>query len=471
MLYYCIALNHVFLWLLHPKAGIVQFKRVDITDLSLSNTSDNASIFSENSSTYVQPLIDSIAALREALGIDARRQFNKSANSSIISDDSSEDTESVISIGDTLSSSPATSNSRSPTRGINMQPIHELYELLIHPIECALPHPSPGSPYRGQVIIVPDKDLYTVPFSLLKSEGSRELLYQQFHIRYAPSLQTLITEKKKSNNKKKSVSNIRLKVTSSDTPISSTNNTGTPEKKPLGPIKPIHLVVGNPAIPISVSQSPWQSMNGVEKEIKLVSDLLETKPLTGSHATKQNVMKRMIEAESIYFVTNISWNQSSIVLAMSDDIIETHNEDSLGTKSLPRRLSSDGPVATRRYLGDGSSDNNMESSDYILSLMDIMESKLKAKLVVISASHKSENNSRLTAEGLMVMAEGLLASGAESVLIPLWPTSLQGSRLMMNAFFSSLLYGSRASRALAYAMQVCANYYMLLLLLLLLLDC
>ena len=469
VLYYCIALNHVFLWLLHPKAGIVQFARVDITDLSLSNMSDNASIFSENSSTYVQPLIDSISALREALGIDSRRQY-KSTNSSIMSDDSSEDAESIISLGDALSSSPASSNSRSPTKGINMQPIHELYDLLVHPVECALPHPAPGSPYRGQVIIVPDKDLYMIPFALLKAEGSREFLYQQFHLRFAPSLQNLISEKKNkgaTTRKKSSHSNNRLKVTSSDSPIlsskqsfahsSSESNalTRSQELKPSGPNKPLHLVVGNPALPISVSQLPWQPLNGVEKEVKLISDLLETKPLTGSHATKENVLKRLPNSESIYFATNISWAQSCIVLAASDNILENGQEDSVASKTLPRRLSGDGSLSGRRGLGDGSAAaTNLDPNEYVLSLMDIMETKLKAKLVVISAAHKTENSSRLTAEGLMVMGEGLLASGAECVLIPIWPTSLQSSRLMMNAFFSSLLYGSRASRALAYAMQV-----------------
>lgn len=54
----------------------------------------------------------------------------------------------------------------------------------------------------------------------------------------------------------------------------------------------------------------------------------------------------------------------------------------------------------------------------------------------------------------MCMAQAFLASGAECVVVPLWPASFQASRLMMNAFYSSLLYGSKASRALCYAMQV-----------------
>lgn len=473
VLYYCIALNHVFIWLLHPKTGIVQFKRVDMTDLALSNTSDNASIFSENSSTYVQPLTDSITALREMLGVDAaRKHYNKSTNSSIMSDDSSEDTESIISLGDQLSSSPASSSSRSPNKGFTMQPVHELYELLIHPVECALPHPTPGSPYRGQVIVIPDKDLYLVPFALLKGEGNQEFMYQQFHLRFAPSLQTLISERKTKSNpvRKKSAPLSRLqKPTEFSSPNSSsriplshspTNRSKSPssrrsqDDKPVLPKKPLHLVVGNPSVPISPSQCTWQPIAGVEKEVKLVSDLLDAKPLLGSHASKEQVLKLLPEAQSVYFGTNVSWTQSQIVLAATD-VLQNGKDDFIGSKSLPRRLSGDGAPLTRRGLGDGSSVEGMpEPGEYLLSLSDLMDAKLKAKLVVISAAHRTDSSSRITAEGLMVMAEGILASGAECVLIPLWPATHQGSRLMMNAFFSSLLYGSRASRALSYAMQL-----------------
>ena len=76
-----------------------------------------------------------------------------------------------------------------------------------------------------------------------------------------------------------------------------------------------------------------------------------------------------------------------------------------------------------------------------------------AKLVVISGGHRTETP-RIMARGLMCMAQALLAAGAECVLIPIWPSSFQASRLMMNAFYSSLIYGSKASRALRYAMQV-----------------
>ena len=488
VLYYAIALNHVFLWLLLPKSGIVQFKHVNITELSSNGGSmDNVSVFSENSLTYVQPLVETIGVLRESLGVEPRRQGSKSANSSVISDDSLDDNESLISVGgehlpsfsmistpSTLSSSSTSSSS--PSKMINMQPIVDLYDLLIHPVECALPRPPPGSAYRGQVIIVPDKDLYLVPFSLLKPEGRGEFLFQQFHLRYAPSLQSLVSEKKlKIPMRKKSApsklanrvspsrggdgSQLQVpNVSPSKIPISRTHSPGeaiitrTDGSTGLASSKPLHLVVGNPSVPINASQSSWQPMVGAEKETKRIADLLEATPLTGTQASKEVVVDKMNEAESIYLATNVSWTQSQFILAAKEDSLSDQSD--LSNNSLPRRISGEGVSLLKRGVADGSAVGSMpEPHQYILTLSDFMDSKLKAKIVVISGAHRPDST-RVTADSLMVLAEGLLASGADTVLVPLWPTSNQGSRLMMNAFYSSLLYGSRASRALAYAMQV-----------------
>ncbi|XP_003387135.1 PREDICTED: tetratricopeptide repeat protein 28 [Amphimedon queenslandica] len=490
VLYYAVALNHVFLWLLLPKSGIVQFKHVNITELSSNGTGnlDNVSMFSENSLTYVQPLVETIGSLRELLGVEPRRQSSKSANSSVISDDSLDDNESLISGGGEhvptfsiiSSSTPSTmssgSVSSSPSKIINMQPINDLYDLLIHPVECALPRPPPGSAYRGQVIIVPDKDLYLVPFSLLKPEGKGEFLFQQFHIRYAPSLQSLVIErkmkiplKKKSGSTKPNTrsspsrggvatdSHLQVPNSSSKIPLVRSHSPAADplSQDPLLPHKPIHLVVGNPSIPINASQSSWQPMVGAEKETKRIADLLEATPLTGTQASKPDVLDKLSDAHSIYFATNVSWTQSHFVLAAKEESLSDQSESS--NHSLPRRVSGEGGALLKRGVADGSSISSLpEPHQYLLSLSDIMDNKIKSKIFVISGAHRPESN-RITAESIMVMVEGLLASGADTVLVPLWPSSHHGSRLMMNGFYSSLLYGSRTSRALAYAMQVAVH--------------
>ena len=338
-----------------------------------------------------------------------------------------------------------------------------------------MPRPPPGSAYRGQVIIVPDKDLYLVPFSLLRAEGKPEYLYQQFHLLFAPSLQTLISKKGSRTARKKSgpskIAQRVQKTQRNSEPSSLQTVTRIPRPKspsrPVSPVdelisksgeenqsvptKPVHLVVGNPSIPISVSQCNWQPMVGAEKETKRVAELLEVKPIMGSQASKDLVLSKIPDAESIYFATNVSWSQSQFVLAAKEDI---PNDGDIGCNNITHRVSGDGAPLLKRGVADGSAVESMpEPSQYLLSLSDLMDARTKAKIIVVSASHRPESP-RITAESLMVMAEGLLASGADAVVLPLWPASYQGSRLMMNAFFSSLLYGSRASRALSYAMQV-----------------
>jgi hypothetical protein len=198
-------------------------------------------------------------------------------------------------------------------------------------------------------------------------------------------------------------------------------------------------------------------MGGAEKETKRIADLLEVKALTGSSASKSFVLTKLSEAESMYFATNVSWSHSHIVLSANNEEL-TDGSTEVSSKSLPRRFSGDGGSALyRRGVADGSSASSLpEPNEYQLSLSDLIDAKPKAKILVISGCHRPDSP-RILAENLMIMSECLLASGIDAVLLPLWPCSFQGSRLMMNAFYSSLLYGSRASRALAYAMQIVAS--------------
>lgn len=453
VVYYAVALRHIFIWLLHPKTGIVQFQRVGMNDLTFANSfSDSASIFSENSSTYLQPLADSITVLRESLGVIPRRHSAKSMGSAA-SDDSGEDNESVMSAEQYLS--PHRGSSSRNSKVMSLQTIHELYDLLIRPIECAFPRGK-----RDQVLIIPDKDLYLLPYPLLKAEESSQHLFQQFHLHFSTSLQAVVA------NKNHAPSNRRRSVPTGSGLL-------TPKKYSVRPKSPSlpsmesshsngvqhvsnsfsnHLVLGNPSIPVSGSECNWQQMVGAEKEVRQVAEKLETVPLTGMAASKHQVLERLPEASSIYISTNISWKRAHFVLAANNKSSEALPQTANGLRT---RRSGDGSAMTKRGVADGSAVGGMpEPSKYLLSLSDILDARLQAKLVVISGSHRTDTP-HLSAGSLLCMADGILASGAHTVLIPLWPTSHQASRLMMNAFYSSLLYGSKTSRALSYAMQVC----------------
>ena len=375
VLYFSVALNHVFIWLLHPKSGIVQFQQVEMTDFHLG-----ASVYSRTSGSYVQPLIESVF---HHLKVEAR------------------------------------AGKTSPHQ-FNMQPVHKLYNALIKPIEQALPTSV------GHLTIIPDKELYLVPFSLLKGEGMNKCLYERFHLQFAPSLQSLKTTPQALND-------ANVKDNDSSFQVKASLSPSTPDGEPSGCPNQEALVVGCPAVPANCN---WQSLKDVEKEAKLIADWLHSSALLCHSASKDRILKRLASAESVHLAANLSWSRCEVVLAPPD------NQQGVGEEETVVR-------------GDGAMP---DSSQYVLTASEIMESRMCAKLVVVSAAHRSDSP-RVPGKGLMCMAQLLLAAGAECVLLPLWPSSFQASWLMMNAFYSSLIYGSKASQALHYAMQVVPPFH------------
>ena len=475
VLYFAIALNHIFIWMLHPKSGIVQFQQVDMQEFTLPG-SDTVSIYSESSSSYVQPLVDSVASVREALGVEQRyRLATKSVGSGLSDDlDSGDDAESVV--GSTISA-PAFRPGSSSTRGdsvgmshqkgnrkpVNMSPVYELYDILIKPMEYVLPQPKCPRGTGGKVVIVPDKDLYLVPFSLLKGEGGSECLYQRYHLQVVPSLQSLIPPTPRPTPKVSRKQSLAPRSSRSPSPATPGLKGGSRRSSSPNPLsheessrsrshRSTPLVVSNPAIPVSGAHCPWHSLIGVEKETRLLADLLEVKPLSGKAASKEAVLRRLSSAECVHFITNVSWERGQLVLGPPDNG-HSDSEDSVDGQGVESRVSGDGVGVGRRGVADGAANALPEPRDYLLTVGELMELRLSAKLVVLSGAHHSDG-SRVAAKGLMCLAQAFLCSGVECVVVPLWATSLQASRLMMNAFYSSLMYGSRASRALTYGMQV-----------------
>ena len=453
VLYFAIALNHVFVWLIHPHSGIVQFQRLDMSEFG-NPISDVSSVFSENSSSYTQPLADTVASLREALGVEHRRQSMKSLNSAISDDlDSGEDPE-VTSLNSSYGRAESVGMNHKSPKPLNLQPVHDLYDLLIRPLECALPQPKAPGNVAGQLIVVPDKDLYLVPFGLLKGEGMTEHLYERFHLQFAPSLQSLVPRSPKHTMSPNSRSFTALSSLPGSEMLDRFTGSISPAVSPTVPSRALpslssHLVVGNPAVPVSAAECEWQPLTGAEKEVHLISELLGVKPLTGRAASKEKVVLKMAEAHSIHFATNISWSTSNIVLAPSKETPGGRGDDERGV--------GEGSSAGRRGEADGAINSMPDPGEYLLSVGEILTMKVPAKLVVLSGCHRREVT-RLTSKSVMCMVQALLASGVECVLVPIWPATFQASRLMMNALYSSLVIGSKTSRALSYAMHVSGHY-------------
>ena len=84
--------------------------------------------------------------------------------------------------------------------------------------------------------------------------------------------------------------------------------------------------------------------------------------------------------------------------------------------------------------------------------------RLAARLVVVSSSHWASSEApnspvSISVQGVQNLTKALLAAGAQCVLVGMWPVPPTAGSILLRAFYSAMLQGQKASRALAEAMQ------------------
>ena len=150
------------------------------------------------------------------------------------------------------------------------------HKLIIAPVADLLEGP--------EIIIVPDRALYKVPFSALPDEKGK-CFSENYWVRLAPSLTT-------------------LKLIH-DSPSYYHSQTGA-------------LIVGNPDVGrvlfnsriVNISRLPH-----AENEAKMVGEKLGVEPLIGQHATKQAVLQAMNSVALIHIAAHSDCGRGDIVLA------------------------------------------------------------------------------------------------------------------------------------------------------------
>ena len=151
------------------------------------------------------------------------------------------------------------------------------YEMLINPVSELLDEP--------EIIIVPDRGLYRVPFPALL-DGNGKYLTVTFRIRVVPSLTT-------------------LKLIQ-DSPADYHSQTGA-------------LVVGDPDVGEVIYRGrlneKFVSLPGARKEAEMISRLLGVRPLLGQHATKQAVLERIKSVSLIHIAAHGNAERGEIALA------------------------------------------------------------------------------------------------------------------------------------------------------------
>ena len=286
-------------------------------------------------------------------------------------------------------------------------PLRALYELLIAPMEDALPASSSFEGEDSELALVLQGDLFLVPFPVLKGSLSKEYLFRRFRLIVIPSLQSLST----------------------NTKVMASRRSGLDASSVM--------VIGNPKVPTTFGQ--WESNPSAEHEAKIVAELFNSKPLLGNVATKSEVVRRLPKAQCVHFATHVSWKLSSLILAPQNS-----DERLSASAGSPERASLD-------VLGDMSPDEAPALSEFLLTASDILDSKLSAKLVVIGAAHNHSSRNRITSDGVIGLTRSFLSAGAQCVLISLWPVPDLACKLLLKAFYGGLLQGMLASRALCQA--------------------
>ena len=274
--------------------------------------------------------------------------------------------------------------SQAPLRGEETQNTERSLQLcsklLIAPVANLLTEP--------EIIIVPDRSLYRVPFAALRNQPGGKYLSETFRIRFVPSLTTLKL----------------IKDSSEDCH----SQTGA-------------LVVGDPKVGevlykgrlknFDISPLPCSRM-----EAEMVGRLLGVQPLLGERATKQTVLRAMNSVSLIHVAAHGNAERGEIPLS-------------------PNRATN----------------NIAQEEDYLLTMSDISQLQLRAKLVVLSCCHSGRGE--IKKEGVIGIARAFLGSGARSVLVALWAIEDTATEQLMSRFYEHLVAGESASKSLHQAMN------------------
>ena len=170
------------------------------------------------------------------------------------------------------------------------------------------------------------------------------------------------------------------------------------------------LLVGNPCL--KELKKPLHDLPCAQEEVEMIASILKTTPLTGIHATKAEVMKRMSSVALIHIAAHGNERTGEIALSPNPG----------WSSKFPYR------------------------KDYILKMSDVQAANLRAHLVVLSCCHSGRGRV-LKGEGVVGIARAFLAAGARSVLVTLWAIDDEATMVFMKSFYQHLKEGKSASAA------------------------
>ena len=264
------------------------------------------------------------------------------------------------------------SKPRSHSSHFETNSLQTLYNVVIDPIRDLL--------QGDEVVVVPQGPLCLVPYAAFVDLESKYLC-ETFRIRLLPSLSSLQLIQK--------------------CPADWHSKSGA-------------LLVGDPWVQevTTLEQLEW-----AEKEVQMIGEILQTVPLVGKQATKDEVLRRISSVALVHIAAHGKMETGEIALA---------------------------PNTTRSSV-------NPAKEDYLLTMKDVLKAQIKARLVVLSCCHSARGE--VKSEGVVGIARAFLGAGARSVLVSLWAIDDEATMEFMKVFYQHLVHGRSASEALNKAMK------------------
>lgn len=275
------------------------------------------------------------------------------------------------------------------------QKLRQLHQILIEPIADLLPKDP-----NQRVIFMPQGELFLVPFPALLDANSKPLI-DRHAILTAPSIQVLELTRQQ-----------RDRLASRQ----STNNKS--------------LIVGNPIMPkvvTRVGETPVQLSNlpGAKQEALEIAKLFNTQAMTGAEASKSAIAQQMPNARIIHLATH----------GLLDD-----------TKGL-------GVPGAIALAPSG----NGQLNDGLLTSDEILDMKLNAELVVLSACDTGRG--RITGDGMIGLSRSLITAGVPSIVVSLWKVPDEPTALLMTEFYKNLKRSPDKAQALRQSILTTKQQY------------
>ena len=143
----------------------------------------------------------------------------------------------------------------------------------------------------------------------------------------------------------------------------------------------------------------------------MIGQIVNTEPLTGKKATKDQVLSRLNSVSLVHIAAHGREETGEIILS-------------------PNLPGSDRP----------------KEEDFLLTRADVLNAKLRAKLVVLSCCNSGRGE--IKSEGVVGIARAFLGAGARAVIATLWAIDDAATLVFMEHFYENLMAGHSASRSL-----------------------